>query len=59
METGGIAIAYKSDGSIHDHAANEVRKADGAVRKLGYGSNQRYAIADDVQVYLRKTVLTT
>ena len=33
VETGGIAVRRQHP----DHAANEVRKADGAVRKLGYG----------------------
>lgn len=54
VETGGIAIAYKSDGSIQTMQRMKSVKLTELSGSWAMASNQRYAIADDVQVYLRK-----
>ena len=54
VETGGIAIAYKSDGSIHTMQRMKSAKLTELSGSWAMASNQKYAVADDVQVYLRK-----
>lgn len=53
VETGGIAIAY-NDGSIQTMQRMKSVKLTELSGSWAMASNQRYAIADDVQVYLRK-----
>ena len=54
VETGGIAIAYKSDGSIRTMQRMKSAKLTDLSGSWAMASNQKYAVADDVQVYLRK-----
>ena len=54
VETGGIAIAYKSDGSIRTMQRIKSVKLTELSGNWAMASNQKYAVADDVQVYLRK-----
>ena len=54
MEAGGVAVAYQSDGSIHTLQRMNSVKLTELSGSWAMASNQRYAIADDVQVYLRK-----
>lgn len=54
VETGGIAIAYESDGSIRTMQRMKSVKLTDLSGSWAMASNQKYAVADDVQVYLRK-----
>lgn len=53
-DTGGVAIGYNGDGSIRTmRGIQSVRLTDLTARQAMVG-NKKYAVADDVQVYLRK-----
>ena len=54
VETGGIAIAYQSDGSIRTMQRMKFAKLTDLSGSWAMASNQKYAVSDDVQVYLRK-----
>lgn len=54
VETGGIAIAYESDGSIRTMQRMKSVKLTDLSGSWAMASNQKYAVAEDVQVYLRK-----
>ena len=54
VETGGIAIAYESDGSIRTMQRMKSVKLTELSGSWAMASNQKYAVADAVQVYLRK-----
>ena len=54
VETGGIAIAYESDGSIRTMQRMKSVKLTDLSGGWAMASNQKYAVADNVQVYLRK-----
>ncbi len=54
VETGGIAIAYESDGSIRTMQRMKSVKLTALSGGWAMASNQKYAVADNVQVYLRK-----
>lgn len=54
VETGGIAIAYQSDGSIRTMQRIKSAKLTDLSGSWAMASNQKYAVSDDVQVYLCK-----
>lgn len=53
VEIGGIAVAYESDGSIRTMQRMKSTELTGLSSSWAMASNQKYAVADDVQVYLR------
>lgn len=53
VEIGGIAVAHESDGSIRTMQRMKSTELTGLSSSWAMASNQKYAVADDVQVYLR------
>lgn len=54
VETGGMGISYKSDGSIKSMRQMSSVRLTSLSTQTAVADNRKYALADEVQVYLRK-----
>ena len=53
VETGGVAIGYKADGSIRTMRGMQSVKLTNLTGQQAMSGNKKYTLAEDIQIYLR------